>query len=88
MHVCIATTVVPARLVVRPNDSSSAYTDEWGRYHEPRPSLWPWLVVDHCPRCGRLHWHTITTPDRRWVRRAPCGLLYVLTLNVAPGAAA
>ncbi|WP_067184558.1 hypothetical protein [Microtetraspora niveoalba] len=83
VHVCIATTTVAARLLVRPSDSSSAYVTPWGDIQKPRPSLWPWLVVDHCPRCGGMHWHTITRPEQRWYRTAPCGLPYVLTLAPA-----
>ncbi|MEV4458483.1 hypothetical protein [Microbispora sp. NPDC049633] len=86
VHVCLATARVTARLVVRRNETSATYVTPWGEVVQPRPSLFPWLVVDHCPNCAGVHWHTITTPDRRWYRTAPCGQVYILT--IAPGVSA
>lgn len=71
--VCIATRIVPARLVIRETTPGC-------------PTAWPMLAIDKCPwtpwdQAGHGHWHFMTGPGPRWWRPAPCnGRPYILAI--------
>ena len=71
VHVCLITTHVGARLIIRASRARTTYIGPSGQEYPPPPIMWPLLVVDMCPWCSRPHLHTIRDPGPRWQRRCP-----------------
>lgn len=78
---CVITTHVAARLIVRRSSHQSSYTGPDGKQIDAAPIAWPLLLVDFCPHCGRPHHHTIQDPGPRWFRKPLTCRPYLIILR-------